>query len=163
MLDEGGNQKFFTGFYKISQTMDIINIEIDFIYTASENSLTFDNQYITKTPNQNISNEIYFYYKSGNYDGIASLLLNENFPPYDKDDKINVFYFIRKNSVLPKNREQLLDNYTLNDNTIIFNDNQEECQIYQLTVTSSWKENNPNIVNPTIGNTVFSTKIQINN
>ena len=161
-LDENGNQKFFTGFYKISQTTNIINIEIDFIYTASENSFTFDNQYITKTPNQDIDNQIYFYYKSGNYNGIASLIRTDDFPPYNVGDNINVFYFIRKNGILPKNRMQLLNNYTLDNNTITFNDNGEQCQIYQLKVINSWKENHSDDTQLEIGDIVFSTQIQIN-
>lgn len=161
-LDIGGGQKFFTGFYKISQTTNNINVRIDYIYTASENEGEFDNRYIAKTPNQDIINQIYFYYKSGNYNGIASLLINDGFPSYNVGDNINVFYFIRKNGILPKNRMQLLNNYTINNNMIIFNDNGEQCQIYQLKVINSWKENNPNDIEPKIGDIVFSTQIQIN-
>lgn len=160
-IDKDSTDYFFTGFYKISETNKQYVIQMDFIYTASEISNEFDSTYITPTPGQNdTSQKIYMYYNSGNYDGIASVIRSGSFPPYVQGSPLKFYYFVRRNGILPKNRMDTLTGYQINadGNTIIFNN--ETCDIIRLKVTYSWNDDHSE-GNPSIGEIVFTTKIEI--
>lgn len=159
-LNDSDSLKFFTSFYKLTETNTKYNIQIDTIYVASETDLSFDDRYISKTPNtENSGSTIYFYYKTGNYDGITTLIIYNDFPTYENGGMPDTFYFVRKNRKLPENGMELLSDYTVADNVITFDDG-EKCNIIKCEIFNYWKDNNSE-TNPELGDILFSVKIEI--
>ena len=114
-----------------------------------------------KIPNQNDdANPIYFYYNSASYDGIGSIIITEDFPPYITGNTMGIYYFIRKNGILPEHRVQPLTYSQMISNTKIIFDN-EECDITPIKIKYSYF-NGDTSKEVNYGDILLTLEIQIN-